>query len=357
MSEQQLTPPQMGDEAIALLEKLSNAVGVSGDEAQVRAIVLEQIRPVADEVKIDALGSVLAVRKAAQPGAPRVMVAAHMDEVGFMVIDDSKDGLGEFRVIGGIDERHLPGKSVWVGKNNTAGVIGAKPIHFTEPGETEHAIPVESLRVDLGLGTRISAGDRGTFATRFRRLGDSLLGKALDDRLGVAALIELVKNPPPGVELLAAFTVQEELGLRGAGPAAYAFHPEIAVALDCTPANDLPAWDGEENGGYNTRLGAGPALYIADARTLSDPRLVRHFAQTAGDLGIPFQFRQPGGGGTDAGSIHLRRGGIPALSISVPGRYLHTACSLVRLEDWQHTVALLWHALARYSNTLLEQER
>lgn len=349
--------PQIGAEQIALLEKLSNACAVSGDEAQVRKIVLEEIKPFADGLRVDALGNVLAVRKARTPNALRVMVDAHMDEVGFMIVEDDKDGLFRFVAVGGLDERTLPGKKVLVGAENVPGIIGAKPIHLTEEGETERKIPIESLRIDVGLkgGKKVKVGDRATFATRFWQSGNALFGKALDDRLGVATLIELFKNPPENIELLAAFTVQEEIGLRGARPAAYAFNPQLAIALDSTPANDLPMWDGSENIFYNTRLGAGPALYIADSATLSDPRLVRHFAQTSEQMGIPFQFRQPGGGGTNAGAIHRVREGVPSLSVSVPGRFAHTAIMLARLDDWQNTLALVYYALSRLDAGILQR--
>jgi len=185
----------------------------------------------------------------------------------------------------------------------------------------------------------------------------SICAKALDDRLGVANLIELLKNAPPNIDLLAAFTVQEEVGLRGARVAAYAFDPDLALALDCTPANDLPAWDGEENSRYNTRLDHGPALYLADRATISDPRLIRHFVETAEAQNINYQFRQPGGGGTDAGAIHKQRAGIPSLSMSVPGRYLHTAASMVRINDWQHTLNLLYAALAGLSPEIFSKDR
>lgn len=350
--------PEIGPDQLALLERLSNACAVSGDEAQVRAIVLEQLKGVADEIKVDALGNVLAVRKSQNPDALRVLIATHMDEVGFMVVDDEKEGLFSFVIVGGIDERVLPGKHVLVGKDNLPGVIGAKPIHLTEEGETERKIPVDALRIDVGQGgSKVKVGDRATFATRFRQLGPSLVGKALDNRLGVTSLIELVKNPPANIELLAAFTVQEEIGGRGARVAAYNFNPDIAIALDSTPAVDLPMWDDSENTQYNTRLDAGPAIYIADVGTLSDPRLVRHLAQTGDALGIPYQFRQPGSGGTDAAAMHKVRSGIPALSLSVPGRYLHTAASLARLSDWQNTFALLYHALLRLERSVLAAER
>jgi endoglucanase len=179
----------------------------------------------------------------------------------------------------------------------------------------------------------------------------------MDNRLGVATLIELVKHAPPHIDLLAAFTVQEENGLRGARVAAFAFNPSLAIVLDSTPAYDLPAWDGDENVRYNSRLGAGPAIYIADSGTLSDPRLVRHLMETAEVYGIPYQVRQPGGGGTDAGAIHRQREGIPSVSVSVPGRYHHSPASIVRLSDWQHTMTLVAAALFRLKPDVLAGER
>ena len=175
--------------------------------------------------------------------------------------------------------------------------------------------------------------------------------------MGVATLIELLKHAPPNIDLHAAFTVQEEVGLRGAQVAAYALDPDLAIVLDSTPANDLPSWDGQENTRYNTRLGAGPAIYIADGATLSDPRLVRLFMETAESVGIPYQIRQPGGGGTDAGAIHKQRAGIPSISVSVPGRYAHTAASIARLADWTNTLVLVHTVLCRISAELLASDR
>jgi endoglucanase len=352
--------PRIGPEQIQLLERLCTANAVSGDEREVRQIVLDELRQHAPDVqlKVDALGNVLASRPAG--GGLRVMAAAHMDEVGFMITEcESEAGILRFETVGGLDVRHLVGKPVLVGRARHPGVIGAKPIHLTTSEERQHAISLDTLRIDLGPAGegKAQVGDRAVFATTFQRLGPSLRGRAMDDRLGVASLLELVKNPPPGIDLLAAFTVQEEVGLRGARVAAYAFDPQAAVVLDCTPANDLPAWDGAPNGRYNTRLDGGPALYIADSSTLSDPRLVRHFAETAEAGGIPFQFRQPGGGGTDAGAIHKQRAGVPSVSISVPGRYIHTPATIVRLSDWENTLALVYAGLARLTSELFAAPR
>jgi len=353
--------PVIGAEQIALLERLSNACAVTGDEGEVRAIVGEQLKSIADEYRIDALGSVLVrrgARQAARRGARplRVAIAAHMDEVGFMLVEGD-EGFYRFETVGGIDARQLPGKPVLVGKNHTPGVIGARAIHLTTSDERRQAIPIDTLRIDLGPGGKAAIGDRATFATRFQQVGPSLVGKALDNRLGVATLIELVKHAPANVELCAIFSTQEEIGARGASAAAYAFDPDIAMAVDSTPAYDLPVWDDGENAVYNTRLDHGPAIYIADNSTLSDPRLVRYLAQTGDALNLPYQFRQPGGGGTDAGGMHRQRAGIASVSISVPHRYPHTAVQVARLADWQATLALLYHALLRLPHDILSSPR
>jgi tetrahedral aminopeptidase len=351
-------PPGIGNPQLKLLRRLCEAVAVSGDEAAVRAIVLEQVRPHADECRVDALGNVLVTCTGSGKNRLRVMLAAHMDEIGFMLVADEGEGIFRFETVGGLDVRQLPGKPVWVGRERVPGVIGARPIHLTTADERTRKIALDALRIDVGPGAAgVKVGDRAAFATPFRRLGPSLLAKALDDRLGVATLIELVRQAPPNVDLLAAFTVQEEVGLRGARVAAYALDPHLAIAIDSTPAFDLPVHDGSENTSYNTRLGGGPAIYIADSATLADPRLVRFLAETGETAGIPYQFRQPGGGGTDAGAIHKQRAGIPSVSVSVPGRYAHTAAGLVRLDDWKHTLALLHTALSRMTPALLAGER
>lgn len=350
---------KIGNQQYKRLEKLSNTVGVSGDEGAVRKIVLEEVEAYADNVNVDALGNVLATKKGSKRNRMKVMIAAHMDEIGFMITSDDGKGIFRFATVGGIDSRQLAGKPVWVGKDKVPGVIGAKPIHLTTASERKKTIAFDALRIDVGAknASKVKVGDRASFATEYQRLGPSIRAKALDDRLGVTNLIELLKNAPSNIDLLAAFTVQEEVGLRGARVAAFAFDPDLALALDCTPAYDLPAWDGEENTRYNTRLDHGPALYVADGATLSDPRLIRHFVETAEAQDIPYQIRQPGGGGTDAGAIHKQRSGIPSLSISVPGRYLHTAAAIVRIKDWQNTINLLHAALSDLKPAIFEKER
>ncbi|MFZ5808178.1 MAG: M42 family metallopeptidase [Chloroflexota bacterium] len=367
MGQNQLTtpPPILGTAQIRLLEKLCHACAVSGDEGEVRKIVLDQIRPYVDELRVDAMGNVLAVRRGKDASRMKVMLAAHMDEVGFMLTsdDDSNEGIYRFEIVGGIDPRYLTGKVIQINRQNAKGVIGCKPIHLTSADERKNALTVEALRVDMGgSGGKAKIGDRGTFAPFFHRQGDRFYAKALDDRLGVATLIEILKQDFPHLDILAAFTVQEEVGLRGAQVAAYALNPDAALVLDCTHAYDLPLdsrdeFYPQENTRYNARLGHGPAIYLADRVTIYDPRWIAHLVQTAEETGIPYQFRQPGIGGTDAGAIHKQRTGIPTVSVSVPGRYLHTPITIASLNDWENTIKLVHAALLRLTPAVFLPER
>ena len=347
--------PTFGNAQLKLLERLCNVVAVSGDEAEVRKIVLEEVKPYADEVKVDALGNVLVTKfgRARRERRMRVMLDAHMDEVGFMIVADDGEGIYRFETVGGMDVRHLVGKQVFVGRECIPGVIGAKPVHLMSPEERTKKVQIDVLRVDVGPAGKAKVGDRAGFATKFRRVGPSILSKSIDDRIGVATLIELVKHAPSNIDLCAAFTVQEEISLRGAKVAAYYFNPDLAIAIDSTPARDLPVFDGGENMTYNTKLGLGPAIYIADGSTLHDPRLVRFLQETAEAEKVPCQIRQPGGGGTDSGAIQRSLAGIPAISVSVPHRYTHSPISISRVDDWKNTINLLHAALKRVTPSLI----
>ena len=350
--------PRLEQKDMALIEELSNACAVSGNEREVRRIVRREIESIADIFEVDALGSVIAVKKAKTPEYVRVLIAAHMDEVGFMLVDEEDPGIFRFRTVGGIDPRALAGKAVLVGPDHLPGVIGACPIHLSTPEERKHTIRESDLRIDIGAeNADIKPGAFAYFATRFIQMGSSICGKALDNRLGVCSLIRLFKECPENIELTAAFTVQEEVGLRGAQTVAWDRDPDIVIAIDSTPANDLPAWNGEESTIYKSRLGEGPAIYSMDGRTMNDPRLIRYFRDLSDTYGIPSQIRQPAPGGTDAGAMHITQQGFPALSVSVPGRYAHSAASVARKSDWEAYLQLLYAALANLDKNLLSQSR
>ena len=326
-----------------------------------RKIVIDRIQDHVDELRVDTLGNVLAVKRARGPAARRlrVMLDAHLDEIGFMIFGANSDGSLKFRAVGGIDDRILPGKAVLVGPDRIPGVIGVKPIHLLtdDPG----VLKIEDLAIDIGAASETEAnsavtiGQMATFATEFRAWNGAASGKALDDRAGCAVLIEILRGPRLPVDLLAAFTVQEEVGLRGAQVAAHAFDPDAAVAIDATPANDLPPTI-DQDVSPNTRLGHGPAIYVMTRRDLSDPRLVKHFMTTGDTLKIPYQIRQPGGGGTNAGGIIPARSGVPTISVSVPARYLHSPAALIYLKDVRSTLALVRESVARLTSQVLKRK-
>jgi len=345
--------PSEGD--LDLIERLSNVSGVSGAESAVREVVRQEINTLTTNIREDALGNLLVGKDREEDGeALRVMIAAHMDEVGFMITHEDGEGTFRFSKVGGIPDSVLPGKGVLIGRERIPGVIGVKPIHLTKKGKKKQIVSIDQLRIDVGpeQADRIGIGDRVVFATQFKTNGSSMMGKAFDDRLGVAILIELIRRPPRSIDFLAAFTVQEEIGLRGAGVAAHALDPDCSVVLDTTPARDYPLWSEKENIHYNTRLGEGAAIYLADSGTISDRRLVKHFIDTAKEHQIPHQRRQPGGGRTDAAAIHGQRTGIPSISVSVPTRYLHGPVSLARMDDYRATLALLTTALETLPDVL-----
>jgi putative aminopeptidase FrvX len=338
-----------------LLQRLSEANGVAGREEEVRAILLEEIRDRVDACRIDSMGNLIALKKGTGASALRVLVAAHMDEVGLMITMAEDSGVLRFAKVGGIDDRVLPGRVVLIGPKRVPGVIGVKPVHLLEKGERDKVTESRQLAIDVGAAGKgeaeklASRGDFAVFATEFRTLSDptgarrTVQGKAFDDRAGCAILAELLKERFP-FDLVAAFTVQEEVGLRGARVAAWAEKPDAALVLECTGANEVPT---TRDTSPSTRLGSGPAITIRDTSFIADPRLVELFSATAREKSIPHQFKQPNIGGTDAGSIHRTREGIPSLTVAVPARYIHSPSAILDLTDFENTAALAREALHR----------
>jgi len=340
------------------LKALSEAVGVSGDEGNVRALVLDTVPEHVDEVKVDALGNVLLLKRGTgRPSSTgtgsrrlRVMLDAHMDEVGLMVVGHDSDGFLRVRTVGGIDSRLLPGAILQVGSERIPGVIGVKPIHLLRGDEGQKVSKIDDLVVDIGARSKDEArklaplGTYAAFATQFRELGPTVSGKAFDDRAGCAVLVELLRGEPFDFDLHAVFAVQEEVGLRGARVAAYAVDPDCAFALEGTVADDIPK---DKDVSPTTELGKGPAITVMDRSFIADRRLVRLLTGTARELGIPHQFKQPGVGGTDAGAIHRAREGVPSVTVAVPCRYIHSPVALLSLDDFENTVRLMREALSR----------
>jgi endoglucanase len=342
-----------------ILKELSEAVGVAGQEGPVRTVVLGAIRGHVDEVQADALGNVLALKRGTGPDPVRVMVAAHMDEIGLMVVGHDSDGYLRVSQVGGIDARLLPGKVMRVGPDGIPGVIGIKPVHLLEDGEREKAPKLDSLVIDIGAKSKDEAqnlaplGTCATFGTQFRELGPTVSGKAFDDRAGCAVLVELLRGDRLPCDLHAVFTVQEEVGLRGARVAAYRIAPDCGFALEGMVCDDIPK---EKEESPTTRLGAGPAVTTMDRSFIADRRLVQLLTSTADEVGIPYQFVQPGIGGTDAGAIQRAREGVPSATVAVPCRYIHSPVSLLSLDDFNNTVRLMRESLSRLTQRTLRRD-
>ena len=323
-----------------LLEKLSKARGVAGHEGEVRAILREELAPYVEELSVDSIGNLIARKGGSDAaGQHRVMLAAHMDEVGGMVMRANSDGTVKFRSVGGLDPRILPGKRVTIGPQSVPGVILRAP-HAARSGR--RVMPISDLLIDTGGAGGIEPGDMITFESGYEQYGNLLKGKAFDDRVGCYILAELLKSEFP-CELVGVFTVQEEIGLRGAGVAAYTVQPDVAVALEGTVADDLPK---QNDVSPTTELGKGPAISVMDRSAHADRRLVRILTETASEHDIPWQIKQPGVGGTDVGTIHLARAGVPAVAVAVPCRYIHTPAALMDPEDVKNTIQLMSKALS-----------
>jgi putative aminopeptidase FrvX len=335
-----------------LLEELSNAFGPSGYEDEVRRILARALRDKVDDLRADALGNLIAFKQGTGP-EPRlkVMVDAHTDEVGFMITRIEKNGLLGFRAVGGIDDRMLMAKGVVVGPKRLPGVILAPPIHLTKPEQRKQVVKIDQLVIDIGADSEdkaknlVNIGDYVAFDTRFQVLSTDGLrtvkGKAFDDRAGCTVAALLAEDEYP-VDLYLSFSAQEEVGLRGARVAAYGIEPDLAFALEGTVCDDTPK---KKDVSPTTRLGKGPAITLMDHSFVADRRLVSLLVDTAQAHGIPYQFKQPGVGGTDAGAIHLARAGVPAVAASVPCRYIHAPVSMLSLDDLDHLVSLMKAAL------------
>lgn len=342
-----------------LLERLSNARGVSGNESEVRELIIEAVRSHVDEYRVDSMGNLIVLKRASSPvkrrGALRVMLAAHMDEVGLMIDHVESDGRLRFAKVGSIEDSILPSKIFLIGEMKTPGVIGLKPIHKAAPGETDKTIKSDELSLDIGAKSKDDAlglvhlGDYASFASDFSLFGDGLVrGKALDDRAGCALVIELMTDEYP-FDLYGVFTTQEEVGARGARVVAHSLGPDAAIVIESTVCDDSPK---EKDLSPTTRLGDGPAVTVADRSLIADKRLVKLLFTTAEESNIPIQAKQPLIGSTDAGRLHLSGEGVPSVVVSVPTRYIHSPAAVLSLRDYDYTLQLVQKALTKLPRSL-----
>ena len=336
------------------LEKLSNACGVTGRENEARELMIRLMTPYADEITVDKLENVIAVKKG-KGKAPKIMLAAHMDEVGLMVKTITKEGFLQFAKMGGIDDRILPAQRVTVfsRKSSFPGIIGSKPPHIQKEEEKKKIMNFDELFIDVGaeskeaaLALGIAVGDPVGFDVKYTSVGkDVVVGKAFDNRAGCAAMVETLRlMERTDYTIYAVGTVQEEVGLRGAGAAAFSVDPDLAIALDVTFTGDTP---GIKEFDTTVKMGKGPALTISDSGLITSARIFRWLVDTAEEEKIPYQIETGLMGSTDAARISLTRQGIPCGNISIPARYIHSPVGMLSLKDIENSAKLTVAAIKR----------
>jgi putative aminopeptidase FrvX len=324
-----------------LLDKLSNLDGAAGDEGEVRRFIKKRVEPYVDSVEVDAIGNLICFKNGKKK-KPVVIIAAHMDEVGFMITSKKKDGSLRFAKVGGIDTRVILGKAVRIGKKGLKGVIGVKPIHLLKEDEREKIPKDDELYIDIGATSdsdceEINIGDYAYFDTNYQKISRNVVkGKAFDDRAGCSIILDMVRENFL-FPLFAVFTTQEEVGLRGAKVIGNRIKANYALILEGTGAGDFPV---EKDISRTPYLGKGPALTVMDRSMIADIGFLQRIKKVAERENIPYQIKQPGIGGTDAGGIQISRQGVKCSVIAVPARYIHSPVSILNLKDYKDSLKL-----------------
>ncbi len=335
-----------------LLKRLCDAHGISGYEDEVREVVKAELESYVDEIRVDKLGNLICVKNGSEF---KEMVCAHMDEIGFMVKSIDEKGFIRFAPIGGWFSQIALGQRVILhGERKVYGVVGCKPPHVMRDEERKKAVEFRDMFIDVGARSRDEVREMGieigtpiTIDRELVRMGDRVTGKALDDRAGLAVMIEALKRTKSTATIYAVATVQEEVGLKGARVSAFALEPDVALALDVCVATDFP---GAESIHMDVKLGSGPVITIVDASgrgLIASKNVVRWLRETAEELKIPYQLEVAEGGTTDATAIQLTKEGIPSGVVSVPARYIHSPVEVVDLKDLENSANLVAKALER----------
>ncbi len=321
----------------ALIQKLVETQGPSGYEAQIRSVVRQEVEPYADTVEVDALGNLIVKKGKTTEGGIKIMLAAHIDEIGVMVTQVDENGIVRFTTLGGVRPHTCIGGRVRF-LNGAAGVISMEP-----PDDPTRLPTFEQLYIDIGISSKqdaaVKIGDVGTFERPFLDLGDRLVSKAMDDRIGAAVLVETlkqVKDTPH--QLYFVFSTQEEVGCRGATTAAFAIDPDLGLSVDVTGTGDTPR---RSKVRMDVSLGKGPAIKVRDGGMLADRRVVDWMIHGAENRALPFQLEILEGGTTDARAMQIARAGVPAGCLSIPCRYIHSPSEMVDYRDVQNAVQLL----------------
>ena len=328
---------------LELLKQLCLLNGVSGDEGEVRAFLRAQAEPYADSIRTDALGNLIVFKQGAKATGNRLLLAAHMDEVGLIITHVTDDGFLKFGFVGGVDRRIAIGKPVVLGPDRVQGIISLKAIHLTDKAELKKVPKTDSLYIDIGAGSREEAlkkvplGTYGSFVSQPEEFGDGFFkARAIDDRIGCAIMLELLKEELP-LDVTFAFTAQEEVGTRGAFGAAFSVTPQVALVLETTTAADLPGVDSHRR---VCAPGKGPVISYMDGSTIYDRSLFEDLRRLAEDNGIPWQTKEYIAGGNDARTIQRTKQGVRVAAMSAATRYLHAPSSVASVADFKNMLEL-----------------
>lgn len=329
-----------------LLKQLSEARGVPGREERIRDVLRPEFDAIFDDVSVDVMGSLIGLKK--NTGKPRVLIAAHIDEIGFYVRHIDEKGFLRVQNVGGFDTRNLFARKVFVMAKggDLAGVLnpGGRPIHIAREEDKKKIPEISEFTVDLGLPAeevleKVRIGDPVVLWQEFGEVGNTVVGKCLDNRVAAWVVLEALKKAKsPKYEVILAATVQEEVGLRGAGPAAYNAEPDLAIALDTTLCVDTPGVPDDER---VTKQGDGVAIKILDSSSISNHHFVNELAAAGDAKGVKYQFSVLPRGGTDAGAMQRSRGGIKTATLAVPTRYIHSVCEMIHKDDLQSAIDLI----------------
>lgn len=332
---------------VKLLSEICEVPGTSGFEQKIRKLVLQHIKPHVDEIKVDNMGNVSAIKKG-KSSDKKVMLGAHMDEIGFIVTHIDENGFVRFHTLGGFDPKTLTAQRVIIhGKKDLIGVMGSKPIHVMSPEERNKVPKTTDFFIDLGMKKEevekyISVGDPITRERKFIEMGDCVNCKSIDNRVSVFILIEVLKNlkdKEVPYDIYGVFTVQEEVGIRGANVSAQEIQPDFGFGIDTTIAFDVPGAASHEK---VTELGQGTAIKIMDASTICDYRMVNFMKETANKYNIKWQSEILTAGGTDtAGIQRMTAGGSIAGAVSIPTRHIHQVIEMAHKEDIKHSIELI----------------
>ena len=326
-----------------LLERLCTADGISGQEDEVRNIILEEIAPFADDVRTDNSGNILVFKKGKKTPSKKMLISAHMDEVGFIVTYINKDGTLKFEAVGGVNDSAAFAKNVKIGKNKIRGVVCSKPVHLLKADEKKKYPPISSLCIDIGAKDReeaekyVSLGDMIAFDSPYENKDGRIISKAIDDRFGCLVLTELIKSELE-YDMYFSFVVQEEVGLRGSRTAAFTVDPDCAIVIEATTASDVPFAENEKR---VCSAGGGAVITFMDRATIYDREYYNIGMECAKELGVKAQTKTMIAGGNDAGAIHISGSGVRTIAVSLPCRYLHSASCVIAERDLEPSYQLV----------------